>query len=157
MPQHFAVKQLMTDRQRQRQTEAPAVSIGVLARKVGLSPSAIRKYGKEGLLIAHQAVSGHHFSSHEDTDRIVDFRPHDPGPWSEFPGASAKREHFFGAGVSSRWPQQPNAEKCFAHRFRSRCTQIFERFRHDQYNVPNAGAAILRPARRRGYPVNKEC
>lgn len=48
----------------------PVISIGTLARKVGLSVSAIRKYEEEGLIISHRSGSGHRFFSYEDVERL---------------------------------------------------------------------------------------
>lgn len=48
----------------------PVISIGVLANKVGLSVSAIRKYEDEGLIISHRSEGGHRFFSFEDIKRI---------------------------------------------------------------------------------------
>lgn len=48
----------------------PVISIGVLADKVGLSVSAVRKYEREGLIIAHRTASGHRLFSHEDMNRV---------------------------------------------------------------------------------------
>ena len=48
----------------------PLISIGVLAEKVGLSVSAVRKYETEGLLIAHRTPSGHRLFSQEDIARV---------------------------------------------------------------------------------------
>ena len=48
----------------------PVISIGVLAQKVGLSVSAVRKYENEGLLIAQRTESGHRLFSHEDVTRV---------------------------------------------------------------------------------------
>ena len=48
----------------------PVISIGTLARKVGLSVSAIRKYEDEGLIISHRTDSGHRFFSYEDIERL---------------------------------------------------------------------------------------
>jgi DNA-binding transcriptional MerR regulator len=48
----------------------PVISIGILAEKVGLSVSAIRKYEQEGLLISHRTNSGHRMFSFEDIKRI---------------------------------------------------------------------------------------
>lgn len=48
----------------------PVISIGTVARKVGLSVSTIRKYEDEGLLIPHRTTSGRRLFSHEDVDRI---------------------------------------------------------------------------------------
>jgi MerR family transcriptional regulator/heat shock protein HspR len=48
----------------------PVISIGTLAKKVGLSVSAIRKYEEEGILISHRVVSGHRLFSYEDITRL---------------------------------------------------------------------------------------
>lgn len=48
----------------------PVISIGTLAKKVGLSVSAIRKYEDEGLIISHRSDSGHRLFSFEDIDRL---------------------------------------------------------------------------------------
>ena len=48
----------------------PVISIGTLARKVGLSVSAIRKYEEEGLIISHRTDSGHRIFSYEDIERL---------------------------------------------------------------------------------------
>jgi len=48
----------------------PVIAIGTLAKKVGLSVSAIRKYEDEGLIISHRSDSGHRFFSFEDISRV---------------------------------------------------------------------------------------
>jgi len=48
----------------------PLISIGILAEKVGLSVSAIRKYEVAGLIIPHRTNSGHRMFSYEDITRI---------------------------------------------------------------------------------------
>lgn len=48
----------------------PVIAIGTLARKCGLSVSAIRKYETEGLIIPFRTDSGHRLFSYEDLDRI---------------------------------------------------------------------------------------
>jgi hypothetical protein len=48
----------------------PVISIGTLAKKVGLSVSAIRKYEEEGLIITHRIESGHRLFSYEDVQRL---------------------------------------------------------------------------------------
>ncbi len=48
----------------------PVISIGVLADKVGLSVSAIRKYEHAGLIFSHRTNSGHRMFSYEDIERI---------------------------------------------------------------------------------------
>jgi MerR family transcriptional regulator, heat shock protein HspR len=53
-----------------QQSEDPVISIGVLAKRVGLSVSAVRKYENEGLLIAFRTEAGHRLFSHEDIARV---------------------------------------------------------------------------------------
>ena len=60
----------MPDANLQHEVEDPLISIGVLAQKVGLSVSAVRKYENEGLIIAHRTPSGHRLFSHEDISRV---------------------------------------------------------------------------------------
>jgi len=48
----------------------PVISIGTLAKKVGLSVSTIRKYEIEGLIIPHRTATGRRLFSHEDIDRV---------------------------------------------------------------------------------------
>jgi MerR family transcriptional regulator/heat shock protein HspR len=60
----------VSDTDLQHETDDPVISIGVLAEKVGLSVSAVRKYENEGLLIAHRTPSGHRLFSHEDVRRV---------------------------------------------------------------------------------------
>lgn len=49
----------------------PVISIGTLAKKVGLSVSAIRKYEEEGLIISNRVESGHRLFSYEDVQRLI--------------------------------------------------------------------------------------
>ena len=51
-------------------TEDPVISIGVLADRVGLSVSAVRKYENEGLVLAHRGDGGRRLFCHHDIDRI---------------------------------------------------------------------------------------
>jgi hypothetical protein len=46
------------------------ISIGTLAKKVGLSVSTLRKYEDEGLIISHRSESGHRLFSYEDIKRL---------------------------------------------------------------------------------------
>lgn len=55
-------------------TEDPLISIGVLAEKVGLSVSAVRKYENEGLILAHRTDSGRRLFSSEDIVRVRHIR-----------------------------------------------------------------------------------
>ena len=49
----------------------PVISIGTLAKKVGLSVSAVRKYEEEGLIISNRVESGHRLFSYEDVQRLI--------------------------------------------------------------------------------------
>jgi DNA-binding transcriptional MerR regulator len=60
----------VSDADLQHETDDPVISIGVLAERVGLSVSAVRKYENEGLLIAHRTPSGHRLFSREDIRRV---------------------------------------------------------------------------------------
>ena len=60
----------MPDAEARHEIEDPVISIGVLAQKVGLSVSAVRKYEAEGLIIAHRTASGHRLFSPEDISRV---------------------------------------------------------------------------------------
>ncbi len=48
----------------------PVISIGTAAGMVGLSPSALRKYEKEGLLIYHRTETGRRLLGRADIKRI---------------------------------------------------------------------------------------
>lgn len=54
----------------QSPTEDPVSAIGPLAERVGLSVSAVRKYGNEGLVIAHRTEGGRRLFCCEDIARI---------------------------------------------------------------------------------------
>jgi DNA-binding transcriptional MerR regulator len=60
----------MNDTQTASKIDDPVIAIGVLAEKAGLSASAVRKYEKEGLIIARRTVSGHRLFSHRDVSRV---------------------------------------------------------------------------------------
>lgn len=60
----------MAEADSQQEITDPVISIGVLAEKVGLSVSAVRKYENEGLTIAHRTPSGHRLFSREDIRRV---------------------------------------------------------------------------------------
>jgi len=49
---------------------SPVISIGTAAEKLGLSIPAIRKYEKEGLIIAFRTESNYRLFSFEDIERI---------------------------------------------------------------------------------------
>ena len=61
----------MAEHDNRPEADDPVMAIGVLAHKVGLSVSALRKYEREGLLIAHRTESGHRLYSQRDIDIIT--------------------------------------------------------------------------------------
>ncbi len=60
----------MPEKGPQFKIDEPMISIGVLAQKVGLSVSAVRKYENENLIIAHRTATGRRLFSHEDIHRV---------------------------------------------------------------------------------------
>jgi len=60
----------MADAATSHEYDDPVIAIGVLAQKTGLSPSALRRYETEGLLIPHRTGSGQRLFSHEDVRRV---------------------------------------------------------------------------------------
>ena len=54
----------------QHEHNEPIMAIGVFAQKVGLSESALRKYEREGLIVAHRTDGGYRLFSLEDVDRV---------------------------------------------------------------------------------------
>lgn len=60
----------MLDAAEQPGFDEPVIAIGVLADRVGLSVSAVRRYEDEGLIISHRSASGHRLFSHEDIGRV---------------------------------------------------------------------------------------
>ena len=54
----------------ENEIDEPVIAIGVLAQRVGLSVSAVRRYEDEGLIISHRTRSGHRLFSYEDIGRV---------------------------------------------------------------------------------------
>lgn len=52
----------------------PILSIGIAAKKLGVSPELLRLYEREGLVIAHKTPSGHRLYSERDLEWIDCFR-----------------------------------------------------------------------------------
>lgn len=146
----------------------PVISIGVLAQKVGLSVSAVRKYENEGLIIAHRTGSGHRLFSYEDIDRVrhIQHMIQDLGLniegirrmqallpcWALLPCDEATRDECPAYKDSSRpcWMtkgldcarQGNECRRCVVYRFGSLCAQDIKRLLHDQNDSANAGEAI---------------
>jgi MerR family transcriptional regulator/heat shock protein HspR len=153
----------------------PLIAIGALARAVGLSVSAIRKYECEGLIIPHRTASGHRLFSHEDISRVrslqhmiqqlgLNFegirRMQALLPcWDLLPCSAETRNTCPAYEDSTRpcWmikgldcaPQGNECRQCAVYRFGSLCTHDIKRLLHDQNDGRNAEAAILELMRRK--------
>jgi MerR family transcriptional regulator/heat shock protein HspR len=150
------------------ENEDPVISIGILAQKVGLSVSAVRKYENEHLIIAHRTPSGHRLFSQEDIDRVrnIHHMIQDLGLnvegirrmqallpcWDLLPCGAQTRKSCPAYKDNTRpcWmikglhcaPQGNECRGCVVYRFGSLCTHDIKRLLHDQNDVQNAGAAI---------------
>jgi MerR family transcriptional regulator/heat shock protein HspR len=152
----------------------PVFSIGALAREVGLSVSAVRKYANEGLISAHRLFS------REDVSRVRHIHSliQDAGLnmegirrmqallpcWDLLPCGEETRESCPAYRDSTRpcWminglqcaPQGNECRRCVVYRFGSLCTEDLKRLLYDRGDFPRASAAIrelsqrLRSARR---------
>lgn len=158
----------MSDARAQHETDDPVISIGVLARKVGLSVSAVRKYENEGLVIAHRTDSGHRLFSHEDINRVrnVQHMIQDLGLniegihrvqallpcWDLLPCSAETRKSCpaYEDGTRPCWmikgldcaPQANECRRCAVYRFGSLCTQDIKRLLHDHNDSLSGGAAM---------------
>ena len=158
----------MSDADTHHDIDDPVVSIGVLAERVGLSVSAVRKYENEGLLIAHRTASGHRLFSVQDVDRVrnIQHMIQDLGLniqgihrlqallpcWELLPCNDQMREGCPAYKDNTRpcWmikgldcaPQGNECRKCAVYRFGSRCTEDIKRLLHDQNDIQDAGAAM---------------
>jgi MerR family transcriptional regulator/heat shock protein HspR len=164
----------MDNGQAQHQIDDPLISIGVLAQKVGLSVSAVRKYANEGLIIAHRTVSGHRLFSHEDISRVRNLHHmiQDLGLnvegirrmqallpcWDLLPCEARTRRTCPAYRDKTRpcWmikgldcaPQGNECRQCAVYRFGSLCTLDIKRLLHDQSDLSNGGEAIRELSRR---------
>ncbi|MGD8726594.1 MAG: MerR family transcriptional regulator [Gemmatimonadales bacterium] len=147
----------------------PVISIGVLAERVGLSVSAVRKYENEGLVIAHRTSSGHRLFSHEDIDRVSNIHHmiQDLGLnieairrmqallpcWDLLPCSEECRSNCPAYQESTRpcWmirgsscaPQGNECRQCAVYRFGSMCAEDIKVLLHDQNSsTQHAGAAL---------------
>jgi len=172
----------MPDANAQYEVEDPVISIGVLAQKVGLSVSAVRKYENEGLVIAHRTPSGHRLFSHGDISRvrsiqhlIQDLRLNIEGirrmqallPCWELLPCPAETSHSCPAYKDSArpcWmikgldctPQGNECRQCAVYRFGSLCTEDIKQLLHDQNDVVDRGAAIKELMQRKNYSTEGE-
>jgi hypothetical protein len=158
----------MPDAPPQHEIDDPLISIGVLAQKVGLSVSAVRKYENEGLVIAHRTDSGHRLFSHEDITRVrnIQHMIQELGLniegirrmqallpcWELLPCDAQTRKSCPAYKDNSRpcWairgldcaPQGNECRQCGVYRFGSLCTEDIKRLVHDQNDFENAGEAM---------------
>ena len=152
----------------QTERNDPVIAIGVLAEKVGLSVSAVRKYENAGIIIAHRTASGHRLFSLEDIGRVrnIQHMIQDLGLnvegirrmqsmlpcWDLLPCSAATRERCpaYQDGTRPCWmikgldcaPQGNECRQCAVYRFGSLCTLDVKRLLHDQDGLPDAGAAM---------------
>jgi len=156
----------MTPDETHAPTEDPVISIGVLAQRVGLSVSAVRKYENEGLVIAHRTEGGRRLFCHEDIDRIrhIQHLIQDLGLnikgirrmqalvpcWELLPCGAEMRTRCLAYGERSRpcWAikgldcAQGNAcRQCVVYRFGSLCTEEIKVLVHQQHGVGATGPA----------------
>ena len=147
----------------------PVISIGVLADRIGLSVSAVRKYEREGLIIAYRTDSGHRLFSHEDISRVRNIqhmiqqlglnvegirRMQALLPcWDLLPCDGQTRRHCpaYEDNTQPCWmikgmdcaPQGNECRQCAVYRFGSLCTQDIKRLLHYQDDSENAGAVTV--------------
>jgi len=170
----------MSGTQPHDEIDDPVISIGVLAQKVGLSVSAVRKYESEGLLIAHRTGSGHRLFSREDIDRVrnIQHLVQDLGLnfegirrmqailpcWDLLPCSPQTRQRCPAYRESNRpcWtikgvdcaPQGNECRRCQVYRLGSLCTQGIKHLlqRRSDTESPDADAAVEKPGRRKSRP-----
>jgi len=158
----------MADTETQVEFDDPVIPIGILAQKVGLSVSAIRKYENEGLVIAHRTDSGHRLFSHDDVRRVrnVQHLIQELGLntegirrmqailpcWNLLPCDEETRKSCPAYQDSTRpcWmikglncaPQGNECRQCPVYRFGSLYTQDIKRLLYDQDDARNADEAL---------------
>lgn len=158
----------MSDAGTQQGINDPLIAIGVLAREVGLSVSAVRKYEKEGLIIAYRTESGHRLFSQEDISRVrqVQHLIQEIGLniegirrmqaflpcWDLFPCSEEARKRCpaYEDNTKPCWmikgldcaPQGNECRQCMVYRFGSLCTEEIKTLVHDQTGTQDASVAI---------------
>lgn len=149
-------------------TEDPIITIGVLAARVGLSVSAVRKYENAGLVLAHRTEGGHRLFSRMDIARVRNIQRmvHELGVsldairrlqallpcWDLKPCAADTRAGCtaFGGERGPCWVVQGSAQArrgntcrtCVVYRFGSLCTEDIKHLVHDQAAFEHRGSAI---------------
>jgi MerR family transcriptional regulator/heat shock protein HspR len=172
----------MLEDETQHEIDDPLISIGVLARKVGLSVSAIRNYEHEGLIIAHRTPSGHRLFSHEDITRVRTVqrliqrlglniegirRMEALLPcWDLLPCTPEARTRCAAYKDNTRpcWmikgidcaPQGNECRQCAVYRFGSLCTEDIKQLLYDQNDMQDTGAAMKELMQRKRYSATEE-
>lgn len=158
----------MIEKKSQHSIHDPVIAIGVLAERVGLSVSTVRKYESEGLLIPHRTASGHRLFSHEDIDRVraIQHMIQDLGLnieairrmqalvpcWELLPCTPETRDQCAAFKDNSRpcWsikglkcaPQGNECRECAVYRFGSLCTEHIKRLVHDEAGATGDSLAM---------------
>ena len=172
----------MNDQHLEHEIDDPVISIGILAQKVGLSVSAVRKYESEGLIVAHRTPSGHRLFSHEDISRVKnihhmiqdlglnvegirrmqallpcwDLRPCDRSTRDTCPAYNDKtRPCWMKKGLDCA-PQGNECRQCEVYRFGSLCTQDIKSLLYDQRGVQDTGVAMQELLQRKRHSQEKE-
>jgi MerR family transcriptional regulator/heat shock protein HspR len=172
----------MVDLREPNEIDDPVISIGILAQKVGLSVSAVRKYESEGLIIAHRTPSGHRLFSHEDVSRVrnIHHMIQDLGLnvegirrmqallpcWDLRPCSAATRNTCPAHNDTTRpcWmikgldcaPQGNECRQCVVYRFGSLCTEDIKSLLYDQNGSQDTGIAMQELLQRKRHSKEKE-
>jgi len=159
------------------EVEDPVIAIGLLAARVGLSVSAVRRYENEGLIIAHRTDAGHRLFSREDIARVrnIQHMVHDlglnleairrmqalPPCWDLRPCDPETRARCPAYGERTRpcWTMkgldcahQGNAcRTCVVYRFGSLCTEEIKQLVYEQTDLESTGSAIRELLERRRH------
>jgi hypothetical protein len=160
----------------------PVIAIGVLARKTGLSPSALRRYETEGLLIPHRTRAGQRLFSHEDVRRVRNIqrmirelglnvegirRMQALLPCWELHGCDATiraRCPAYGANASPCWttPGLDCAQggqacrQCVVYRFGSLCTEDIKRLIYERGDPRDARGLVEELVKLKGISQQEE-
>ena len=158
----------MSDPGAPQQLNDPVISIGVLAERVGLSVSAVRKYENEGLLIAHRTPSGHRLFSHEDIRRVEhiqhliqdlglniegirrmqalvpcwDLLPCDEERRKDCPAYQDTTRPCWTVNGMSCAPKGNECRRCQVYRLGSLCTEDIKHLLHDPSECRSTGEVI---------------
>jgi len=165
----------MSHSQVHHEIDDPVISIGVLAQRVGISVSAVRRYETEGLIIAHRSGSGRRLYSHQDISRVQNIQHliQDSGLniegirrmqallpcWDLLPcsAETCKSCSAYRAGSRPCWmvrggvcaAKEGQCRQCDVYRWGSLCTEEIKGLLHDQAISQNSSAAVRQLADRK--------